>query len=515
MSHQFSRAELVEIFFRHKYKFIVPPAIILLLTLGVILFAPRTYRSESRLFLQIGRESLAIDPAATTGPSTSMIQSNREEEVKSALQVIGSRGIISQVVERLGPDYVLNGGDGTGDGKKRNPIVASIQNGIGQVLGILKSIDPVSNRERAIISIERNFQVDAERNSMVLTASFDADSPKVAQEILSTLVDVYQAEHLRIHRNAESGAFLADQRDLLRAQYVKAQQSVRDAKKKYGIPSIFGRRANLEAQLQAIELKQIETQQELTAAEAQVSDLASQLMTVPERELTSEKSFPNEGADLLRTELYTNQMRLMEYKSRLIENHPLVVATSRQVDEGKRLLDEQGVQRQEVVDDINPIYRALVLDRRQQVSIVAGLTARSQALAEQHAELRKSLELFSQQEVELIQLEHDEQIARDKYLQYSDSLEQARMDEALEKQRISSVSVAQSATLAEKPVSPSKVLVALGGMFLAFATAIGLVVISEKLNDKIRSESDLAGSVGLPVLATLDESTLNKRVLLR
>ena len=80
---------------------------------------------------------------------------------------------------------------------------------------------------------------------------------------------------------------------------------------------------------------------------------------------------------------------------------------------------------------------------------------------------------------------------------------------------MSSVAIAKSATLAERPIRPSKALVALGGMFMAFASALGLIVVSEKLNDRIRTEADLARSLGLPVLATLDESNQNRRVLLR
>ena len=122
MSHQINRADLYEIIFRHKYKIVFVPLAIFLMTVGIILFFPRKYRSEARLFLQVGRESLAIDPTATTGPSTNLIQNNREEEVKSALQVIVSRGVISQVVDRLGPQYVLNAGED--DGQKPNAIFA-------------------------------------------------------------------------------------------------------------------------------------------------------------------------------------------------------------------------------------------------------------------------------------------------------------------------------------------------------------------------------------------------------
>jgi polysaccharide biosynthesis protein PslE len=515
MTGMISKVELLEIVFRHKLKIIIIPLIILMMTMGVVLFFPRKYRSEAKLYLQVGRESLGVDATATVGPTAGLVQSNRDEEIKSALQVVGSRGVISQVVKQLGPEYVLTCVEPNAEPVKKNPIMEKIKGGIGSTLSVLKSIDPVSPDEEAALEIESNLKIEAERNSMVISATYDAESPKAAQKILDTLIDVYQSEHLRIHRNRNSEQFLSDQRDFLREQYNDAQQCVKDAKNEFGISSIDGRRHSLETQLQTIELEKTQNTQNLTTSQAKGNDIRTQLASLPERERSSQKSIPNQGADLLRQELYENQIRLMDQKSRLAPNHPLLVATSKQVEDAKRLVEAQETQRQETVDDINPIYRALSLELRTQESVVASLIARQKELSVQHDEVVRAIETFNRQAIELTQLEHNEQIARDKYLQYTNSFEQSRIDRKLEEGKISSVSVAQSATLAEKPVSPSKLLVLLGGAFMSLASVVGLVFLSEKMNDRIRSESDLATLLGLPVLATIPDSPQHKRILAR
>ena len=515
MTGMISKAELLEIVFRHKLKIVLVPLLVMAMTILVILFFPRKYRSEAKLYLQVGRESLGMDATATMGPAASLIQNNRDEEVKSALQVVGSRGVIAQVVEKLGAQYILSGTEPGDESSKGNPISDLLKNSLGSAIGVLKSIDPVSEQEEAILEIEKHLTVGAERNSMILSAKFDAESPRSAQRILDTLIEVYQSEHLRIHRNRHSGNFLSDQRDLLLEQYSKAQEGVKNAKNEYAISSVDGRRHSLETTLHSIELEKIQNLQNLTSSRAKAQELRDQLAILPERETSSQKSIPNEGADLLRKELYDDQIKLMDQRSRLAADHPLLVATTKRVEEAKRLMEAQENQRKETVDDINPIFRALSLDLRQQDSIVAGLLARQEALANQPNELLASLETFNRQVIELTQLEHAEQIARDKYLQYSNSLEQARIDKALEDGKISSVSVAQKATLAEKPVSPSKVLVLLGGAFMAFSSVIGLIFLSEKMNDRIRNEGDLMSSLGLPVLATIPDSSQYKRLLAR
>ena len=516
MTGMISKAEVLEIVFRHKLKIIVVPMVVMAITLAVILFFPRQYRSEAKLYLQVGRESLGIDPTATMGSSTGLIQSNRDEEVKSALQVVASRGVISQVVEKLSPDYVLSGVDPDDESlTSKNAILTQIKDSVGRVLGVIKSIDPVSAREEAEIEIENSLKVGAERNSMVLTATYDAKSPKAAQRVLESLIEIYQAEHLRIHRNRQSGTFLMEQRDMLLEKYSSAQEKVKNTKNEFAITSIEGRRSSLENRLQSIELEKIQNTQNLTSSRAKAKDLRAQLASIPERETSSKKSVPNSGADLLRKELYTSQIRMRDLKSRLAEDHPQLIATNKQEEEAQKLVEAQENDRNETVDDINPIHRALSLDLRQQDSIVAGLVARHQELVSQHSETLRTLEDFNRQAIELTQLEHAEQIARDKYLQYTNSLEQARSDEALENERISSVSVAQKATIAERPVSPSKLLVLVAGAMVSFASVISLIFLSEKLNDRIRTESDLSSLLGLPVLATIPDSIEHKRFIAR
>jgi polysaccharide biosynthesis protein PslE len=508
-----SYSEFLEIVFRHQRKIVLIPLVILSVTFAILLFFPRKYRSEAKLFLQVGRESLGMDATATMGPTANLIQNNRDEEVKSALQIIGSRGVIAQVVETLGSDYVLTCVDPGKTQVPGNRFMSSIKQGLGHMIAAIKSIDPVSKDEEAMVKLEKNLRIETQRNSMVLTISLDADSPRAAQKILDTLVDVYRSEHLRIHRNRHSGNFLADQRNLLLDQYTKAQESVRQAKNEFSISSIEGRRQSLEARLQSIELEKIQNLRDLTSCRAKAVELKTQLSQLPERETSAQKSLPNEGADLLRRELYTNQMRLMDQKSRLTSDHPEFIATSQQLEDARRLLETQEVQRKEIIEDINPIYRTLALDLRQQESLLAGWVAKQKEIVSQHAEIISALESFNSQVIELTQLEHEEQIARDKYLQYSNSLEQARIDKALEDGKISSVSIAQKATFSEKPVSPNKLLVLFGGTCIAIASVLGSVFLSEKMNDRIRNERELSNWLGLPVFAAIPDSSQHKRIL--
>src|SRR3954469_20065641 len=100
-----------ELIMRHKKILVRAPLIAILLGGLVFVFAPRTYRSEARIFLRLGRESVGLDPTASTGQTLALQQADRKDEVKSAIEILDSPGIIGQAVDKLGADVVL-GRDG-------------------------------------------------------------------------------------------------------------------------------------------------------------------------------------------------------------------------------------------------------------------------------------------------------------------------------------------------------------------------------------------------------------------
>jgi uncharacterized protein involved in exopolysaccharide biosynthesis len=483
-----NNASFSQLFQRHKKTVIFVPAACLLAGVLTILFFPRTYRSEAKLFLQVGRESIGVDPTATTGQIISLQQTGREDEVSSAMEILRGRGVSEKVIDILGAKTVL------GETKAEGGVGAGIASAIGSVLGAIKDLDPISEREEAIIEIEQSLDVFADRKSAVIGVTYSADSPHLAKKVLATIVQVYPQEYLRIHRNRQSLEFFSNQQELLRFQLDEAAAKLRDAKNEMGVASIEGARGALEQQIHEIKLEQLRCEQEIATATARIADLRAQLDRVPELLVESLKKVPNQGADLLRNQLYTLQVQQQDLRARYNEAHPLVMAIAAQVDEAEKVVTGQVEQREEVTQQVNPIHRQLSLDLKQEQSRLAGMKSRLAALGEQHAEAQNSLKELNEFEVRLAELSREEQLRRDKYMQYAENLEQARIDQQLADDRISNISTAQEPTLSEKPVSPRKLIVALASVMLALAGTSAVVMASETrlgniANDRANDES--------------------------
>ncbi len=73
---------------------------------GVLLIWPRTYHSQAKLFVRLGRESVALDPTVTTG-ATIALSDTREHEINSVMEMIRNRAVFEDVVRVLGAEVIL------------------------------------------------------------------------------------------------------------------------------------------------------------------------------------------------------------------------------------------------------------------------------------------------------------------------------------------------------------------------------------------------------------------------
>ena len=237
---RFSLKGACELVLRHKKKIVIFPLAALIVGGLVLLYCPRWYRSEARLFLRVGRETVALDPTASTGQTIAMQQNDRKDEIKSAVELIKSRGVVSQVVDELGADVVLGWQLRAKSGGAASQLADAV---VKSIRDCVNSIDPISDREEAIILVERHLSVGAERESTLVVVQYDARSPQLAQTVCNKIVQVYQQAHMRIHRNEESQPFFTQQQEMLRKQLDSSLEALRTAKDEMGLASIADRRA--------------------------------------------------------------------------------------------------------------------------------------------------------------------------------------------------------------------------------------------------------------------------------
>lgn len=499
----YSLGDFLQAVFRNKKKVVCVPLLILGFAMLVILFAPREYQSEAKLFMQVGRESVKLPTTATVGDKISMMSNSRENEIVTAMESLKSRGTLEKVVDQLGADIVL--GNGSVGEKKSNYFTTALRTVVGQAVRLVRSIDPVSDHERAVITMERGLEIEAENDSTLITIRYEAETPELAQLVAQTLIDVYQNEHRRLHRTSGSRDFFADQYEQLKQQLDESVDKLREAKNRMGVVSIESRRSTLESRMASIELSLYDNRQQLAATRARVADIRKQLAATPERMVAEETTVPNTGTDLLREQVFELQVLMLDQQAKYSDDHPSLRATRDQLNKAREMLAAESLDRQETTNDINPNHRTLSLALATEESQLAGIVAQNDTLNKQRETVAADLKQLNDYELEIDQLSRQSQLARTNYFRYAENLEKARIDEELDKNAITNAIQAQKATFAQKPVSPNKLLIAALAIMLSLFSVVSLVLVSEKLSNPIYKEEQLAESLQVPVFGVLPE----------
>src|SRR5437667_2351417 len=97
---------LTAVILRHPRKVGGAFALVVAVALAIILLTPRRYSSEAKLFVHVGRESVSLDPTATTGQTITMNDS-RESEMTSVVDLLASRSLREQVIDAVGVAAIL------------------------------------------------------------------------------------------------------------------------------------------------------------------------------------------------------------------------------------------------------------------------------------------------------------------------------------------------------------------------------------------------------------------------
>ncbi|MFO7905597.1 MAG: GumC family protein [Planctomycetota bacterium] len=451
---------LGHVFYRYRFRMLGFFACVMGAVVTALVYWPRTYTSEAKLLVRVGRSSIAVDPTVTTGQVISL-QDTRQTEVASALEVIASRSTLETVVDTAMAD---------------------------------KPFPTPLERDKALNRLEGNLSLSNPEQSSVIVVTYDDESPEGARRVVDKLVKTFLNEHLRVNSAPGSFEFFEEQAEVLKAQWEQATRELEEAKNEYQLASIDGRRVMLEQQLAQIEQKQINNQVSLATTEAKIATLRGQGEEVPNSLVRDfALGLPSEESNTMRQQLFQLENREKELLSRYRSDHPEVVAVREQIDQTSSALDTQRFDRSQAT---SAALLTEVVEQRV-------LRAEQSSLAQHHEDVHHHLADLNHQETHIRDLQRQAEILDAKYQRYVDSLEQTRIQRELEQDEISNISVIQPASLVVKPTSPKKGLVLALGLFLATCGSLGLALVSERLDSSLRYPSQIEQCFEVPLLTSI------------
>ncbi len=474
LERPFFPAEAVYVLLRHRWKVLIWCVGVIGLTYSAIILLPKKYESEAKLFVRLGRESVSLDPTATTG-ATNNVQESRENQINSTRDMLKSRVILESVVAKMGTEMILNGPPSEEQPSGPNPL-SVVKNALKSVMGVitspLKFSPPVSEQEQAVDSLSKAINVSLGRNSSVIDVQCVAKTPALAKDMLDAYLASFREHHVAANRTEGSLEFFSEQAAQLKSQLDNAMCKVRDAKNESGLVTIATEQEALQSQLGSIKTLSVEAEVSLAAAQAQIIELRKSVDALPEQVTTAQTAgFPNAATDNIRQEFFRLLVQANELESKLGTDHPLVKVRLKQIEKMEEIVEVQERERVQTTMGINDTRRNLELELMRAEAEAASLTARSQSLKTQYAGLLERLREVNGYEVKISELERDASIAEVNYRAYVDHLEEARIGDAIEASRICNVNVVQPPSFIEAPISPRPSFI-LGLGFLAVMAGV-------------------------------------------
>jgi uncharacterized protein involved in exopolysaccharide biosynthesis len=340
----------------------------------------------------------------------------------------------------------------------------------------------------------------------VIKVSYEAPDPKLAQAVVERVVQRFLDENMRLNRTPQSEEFLAGQSERLRNALEEAEQALCEAKNRTGLTGAAYQIQLLADQISAAEIARAETRREIAAIERESEALRASLAEVPrERVLAEVSGMPNVGADGMREQLYSLERQEKLLLATYTTEYPEVRQVRSQIEDARRILDADEPTRQEITTGVNPVYSALesqLLTKEASLRALQGKSERIEAelvsLGERRAELNSA-------EAELTRLERERALREADYRTFAGKLVEAKIDRALEEQRISNIGIAQPATLEGSPISPNPLRNLLIGMVSGIAGAAGIVYFAESTRSAVRLPVDVEQRVGIPLLGVVPE----------
>jgi polysaccharide biosynthesis protein PslE len=475
--------DVLQSLLRHRRKSAWLLAIVLTVTVLITFFSPREYRSAAKLFVRLGRENATLDPTATLGQNSIVaLPYSRENEINSVVEILQSRSLIEKLVDALGPAAVLNAG---ADPAVSDPSTSASETPgwTERIMGGCKGLlgGGLDERQQAISALTKKLRIDTPRKSNVIDISYDGLTPRQCQAVVSKLIDLYLDEHIRLNRAHGSHQFFSDQTGRLRGELARREAELRDLKNKTGLAAPDMQRKMIVARMGRLEDDLLQAEQSQAVAQVRVHALRQEMDGMPATQVTAETSgLGNEGTDRMRDQFYALQVREKEAAAKYTEDHPKMRQIRDQIGAASAVLNAEQRGRKQVTTEPNRLRHQAELSLLGEGPALAALQKKTESLRTQLAGVRKELATLNENEIRVASLQREVDLLEADYRKYSNNLEQARIDQQLEIQRMSNISIVQPASYEPRPIRPRTALNLLLGLFTGLFGALALPLVLDR-----------------------------------
>jgi uncharacterized protein involved in exopolysaccharide biosynthesis len=418
------------------------------------------YRASAKLMIKTERAYLA--ESASDLKLVSNFRQSTAEVINSEIQILQSREVVEGAIKAL-----------------------QLQRHVGAVQG---GLDLAPVRDSKVINVS--------------LTSYDPDEPV---PLLNAILDVYLRKHANLHNPEGVLSFLEQQVEIYRQRSQDAVHQLQGFEKRVGI---IDAETESDAMLQSLTgLRTTRDQLELTMRELRerIAFLTKEVAEQPEdldiqHDAALNPVYEQLSRQLVELEMERNQ--LLEHRR---DKHPRVLANQREIQATQARLSAEKPSRRGHDVKANPIRISLQQQLLESQGQLLAAVAKRQALSKLISQTQADLLKLGGEKYEQRLLEEDLQARQSKYILYQKKLEEARISEAMDREKLLNVGVIEHAALPVQTIpggqrKMSIMLAALTGLVLGVGGGLGI----ELFRTSVTNERELERQLELPVLAAIE-----------
>jgi len=489
-----SLRDLAHVVFKRKSQILVVfSAVMIAVAMGTFLATP-IYEAESQIFVKTGRENIYLPMAPAGASQNPVVSLNREEQINSEIEILRSLSLIEKVAESIGPKMIYSdSGNNSG--------------WLDTVLGRIAQKNDSSQLQDAVLRIEKALSVTAIKKSNVIEVKLQHSNPQMASMVLDKLVEQYLDRHLEVYRSPHSYKFFEEQSQNLVGRLRDTEDRLNTMKKEHNVSSFDEEKRLLLSQEGALRVELDRTLSQIAETENRIIQIQRQVADTPKTiptEVEIEHS-PNQ-VNTLQTRLVELELKEKEFLTKYTDESRLVRQIQEEIKVVRTKLAEQVTKQSgRSRSGPNPTYQRLQEEFYKSQADLKALKAKGETQTSQLGSYRRRLGKLNEIEAQLKALERQVDAEQQNYKLYLAKIEESRISDAMDAEKISNVIQIQPAKTPLKPVSPKVFLNLVIGFFLGILGSLGLAFFLEHTDDRLEKRDDTERALKLPVLASIPE----------
>jgi uncharacterized protein involved in exopolysaccharide biosynthesis len=475
----FTLRDIVAVVFRQKRILTLSFAGIAAGVVLALIVLPPMYQSEIRFLVKRER----MDPVVTPEQSASIMfrDTVSEEEINSEVELIESDDVLRDVV------------------------VATGLNNHKRFLNFLRPRQtPQERTAEAIRRLQGDLMVEPVKKTNLIDVTYSSTDPQLAAAVLKNLNKYYLEKHLAVHHPAGQMEFFEKETQEYGKNLAEAEQKLKDFSVEQGGVAPQVQRDMTLQKLNEFNASLQQTRAEIASIETRVKDLEKQSANTPGRVTTQTRKADNPAVlEQLKGALLTLELKRTELLTKYQPGYRLVDEVDKQIaDTRASIAAEESSPIREETTDQNPTFSWITAELAKAEADLSGLRARetaTQAVVNVFMQKAKQLEEQGIVQQDLLRAEKSNE---ESYLLYQRKREEARIADAMDRNRILNVAVAQEPNVPALP-SNSRLKFAALGILLAGVVSLGLAFCVDYMDQSFRTPSEVMADLNIPVLAAV------------